>query len=100
MFVELLQRVDFSLSTILSTGLVAYSGYIVALIAYRLFFSPLAGFPGSKLAAATGWYETYYQLLKRGGGQFTFKIAEWHKKYGTLFFCFSPSYTLVCDSTT
>lgn len=58
-------------------------GYTIALAIYRLWFSPLAKFPGPKLTAATGWYETYYQLCKGQGGQFIFKIEEWHKKYGT-----------------
>ena len=56
--------------------------YLATLTVYRLYFSPIARFPGSKLTAICGWYETYYQLVKNGGGQFTFKIAEWHEQYG------------------
>lgn len=56
--------------------------YVCALLFYRLYLSPLAKFPGSKLTAATGWYETYYQLIKKGGGQFTFQIERWHDQYG------------------
>ena len=58
--------------------------YTCVLITYRLYFSPLSKFPGSKLAAATGWYETFFQLVKGGGGQFTFQIGKWHEKYGIL----------------
>lgn len=56
--------------------------YITGLVVYRLWWSPLAPFPGPKLAAATGWYEAYFELIKKGGGQFTFHIRELHDKYG------------------
>jgi Na+/proline symporter len=53
----------------------------LTLIIYRLFFHPLAKIPGPKLCAITGWYEIFWDVLV--GGQFTFKVEEWHKKYGT-----------------
>ncbi|KAH8658663.1 cytochrome P450 [Tricladium varicosporioides] len=56
--------------------------YCVSLIFYRLYLSPLAQFPGSKLAAATLWYEFYCENIQRG--QFSFKIREWHKQYGPI----------------
>lgn len=58
--------------------------YCIAGIAYRLYLSPLAKFPGPKLAAATLWYEAYYDVIKNG--QYTFKIKELHKKYGKFFY--------------
>ena len=62
-------------------GLVALTAsYFAGLTIYRLFFSPLAGFPGPKIAAVTGFYETYYDLLLNG--QYVFKIKEMHEKYG------------------
>jgi hypothetical protein len=54
--------------------------YTFSLVIYRLYFSPLAGFPGPKLTAATEWYEIYYNVAK--GGKFFRKIPEWHEKYG------------------
>ena len=54
--------------------------YSVGLIVYRLYFHPLAKYPGPKLAAITRYYEAYYDLWKTG--QYTFKIGELHKKYG------------------
>ncbi|KAL8876592.1 MAG: hypothetical protein Q9198_005241 [Flavoplaca austrocitrina] len=56
--------------------------YNVALVIYRLLFSPLAKFPGPKLAAATLWYQYYYDVVQRG--RYTWKIAELHAQYGTL----------------
>ena len=55
--------------------------YYLGLIAYRLLFSPLAGFPGPKLAAATGWYESYYDVLRRGA--YLFEIKKMHQRYGS-----------------
>ena len=49
-------------------------------IVYRLLFSPLAKFPGPKLAAATGLYEKYYDLIS--GPRFPWKIQELHQQYG------------------
>ena len=57
--------------------------YFLFLVIYRLYFSPIAGFPGSKLTAVTGWYETYLDVVK--GGQFTYQIEQWHMKYGRCF---------------
>ena len=56
------------------------ASYLAALIIYRLFFSPLAGFPGPKIAAVTGFYETYYDFVLNG--QYVFKIKEMHERYG------------------
>ncbi|KAI1348475.1 cytochrome P450 [Xylaria sp. FL0043] len=49
---------------------------------YRLVLHPLAVFPGPKLAALTRGYEAYYDIVCNG--QYTFKIAEMHKKYGPI----------------
>ena len=54
--------------------------YGLSLVIYRLYFDPLAGFPGPRIAAATGWYEFYHDVVRRG--QCIYKIEEMHKKYG------------------
>lgn len=59
---------------------VALYVYIVSGVTYRLWFSPLAKFPGPALAAVTLWYEFYYDNILKG--QYTFKIKELHEKYG------------------
>jgi len=52
-----------------------FSAYI-----HCLFFSPIARFPGPKLAAVTSWYELYYDVVKKG--KYPFEIAKMHDKYG------------------
>lgn len=56
--------------------------YCITGVVYRLYLSPLAKFPGPKLAAATLWYEAYYDVIKKG--QYTLKIRELHVQYGEL----------------
>jgi hypothetical protein len=55
---------------------------LVATVAYRLLLSPLARFPGPRLAALTGWYETYYDCVKRG--RYWVEIERMHREYGTV----------------
>ncbi len=57
-----------------------YLLYLVGLVIFRLYLSPIAKFPGPKLAAATYLYEGYYDVVKRG--KYTFKIKDLHDEYG------------------
>lgn len=59
---------------------VACVAYSICLAVYRLYFSPLAGFPGPKLAAATRWYEFYFDWWLEG--KYIFEIERLHKKFG------------------
>ena len=63
---------------VIGAGLVVT--YLIIISCYRLVFSPLAKFPGPKLAALTLWYEFWYDVVKRG--QYLFKIKEMHDRYG------------------
>ena len=62
---------------------ILYLFYVLALSVHRLYLSPLAKFPGPKLAAWTKWYEFYYEIVLKG--QFTFHIQSLHKQYGEYF---------------
>ncbi|TGJ77094.1 hypothetical protein E0Z10_g10785 [Xylaria hypoxylon] len=74
-----------SLAAVAATLGVALTVSCVGVTIYRLYFSPLAGFPGPKLAALTHWYEAYYDLISNnGGGQFTFQIKRMHEQYGPI----------------
>ena len=53
---------------------------LIGVIVNRLVFSSLASIPGPWLAAATGWYETYYDVIR--GGQFMYEIQRLHRLYG------------------
>ncbi|KAI0506709.1 trichodiene oxygenase [Xylaria bambusicola] len=56
--------------------------YFLTLAFYRLFLHPLSRVPGPKLAAISRWYEAYWDVIHNG--QYTFKIAELHKRYGPI----------------
>jgi hypothetical protein len=60
---------------------ISFLFYIVIGALYRLYLSPIAKFPGPRLAALSLWYEFWFDAVKRG--QYTFRIAEMHEKYGT-----------------
>ena len=57
-----------------------YTLYLVGLVIYRLYFHPLAKFPGPTYAAISHWHEAYYDVALKG--QFTFKVQELHRQYG------------------
>lgn len=50
-----------------------------ALVIYRLWFHPLARFPGPKLLAASTWYEACVDLTYH---DFPARLAKIHEEYG------------------
>ncbi|KAF4620014.1 hypothetical protein D9613_005506 [Agrocybe pediades] len=52
----------------------------LALVIQRLYFHPLSCFPGPPLAAITGFYRTYFEVIK--GGEFLREIQNLHSLYG------------------
>lgn len=57
--------------------------YRAFVVIYRLFFSPLAKFPGPKLAAASSWYEAFFDLRSKN---FPDVLSSLHDKYGMYIF--------------
>ena len=56
--------------------------YFLGSIIHHLCLSPIAGFPGPKIAAATGWYEFYYEYFLNG--TYYLEIEKMHQIYGSL----------------
>ncbi|KAI4221052.1 MAG: hypothetical protein L6R36_007164 [Xanthoria steineri] len=54
--------------------------YVLGLYVYRAFYDSLSHIPGPKLAAATLWYEFYYDVIKKG--RYAWEIGKMHEKYG------------------
>ncbi|PTB66041.1 cytochrome P450 [Trichoderma citrinoviride] len=69
-------------TTVLWATVLYFIVYNVYLTIYRLWFSPLAKFPGPKFAAASFWYEFYYDYWL--DGKYLFEIEKMHKKYGPI----------------
>lgn len=60
--------------------------YGISLVVYRLTVHELASFPGRKLAAATKWYEFYFDIIRGFGGQYAWEIDRMHEQYGQFLF--------------
>lgn len=60
----------------------ALVAYYALILVYRLYFHPLAKFPGPKLAAATSWYLAYYDIWVAPGAQVMFELRRLHRIYG------------------
>ena len=69
--------------SIVSASIVAvsiYCVYVVGLVIYRLYFHPLAKYPGPRHAAISRWPEFYYEVVQKG--QFSKIVEGYHDKYG------------------
>ncbi|KAJ4160076.1 uncharacterized protein LMH87_008006 [Akanthomyces muscarius] len=56
--------------------------YATVVVTYRVTFHPLSQFPGPMLARASYGYEFWFDVVHKG--QFTRKVAELHKVYGSI----------------
>jgi hypothetical protein len=72
---------------VIASSLLASTFYTAGLGIYRLFFSPVARFPGPKIAALTQWYETYYDVYL--DGKFLLHLEQLHEIYGVSHHFFS-----------
>ena len=76
---------------ILALGAAVYGLYLIGLAVYRLYFSPIAKFPGPKLAALTRWYEFYYEVVLRGQFRYvllcSYEHSHEHESIDTDIFC-------------
>ncbi|KAE8389275.1 cytochrome P450 [Aspergillus alliaceus] len=66
--------------------------YVLFLVVYRLFFHPLAKYPGPRLAAITDWYAAFY--VWRGNAHTM--LWEGHQRYGSIG-RFGPNSLSVCS---
>ncbi|KAI0895194.1 putative benzoate 4-monooxygenase cytochrome P450 [Annulohypoxylon nitens] len=66
---------------IISGFLVSLVLYWSCVVVYRVFFSGLAKFPGPRLAAATSWYEAFFDLY---GAKFPDVLEKLHDEYGPI----------------
>ena len=71
--------VKMELSTLVMCSVAFLISYAAYGAIYRLCFSPIAQFPGPKLAALTFWYEFYYDVVKRGS--YVWEIKKMHETY-------------------
>ena len=69
-----------SLLLFLQTAGLILVPYLFCVVFYRLYLHPLRGFPGPWLAAATGYYQTYYEVWR--DGEFVPHVKELHRIYG------------------
>jgi hypothetical protein len=69
-------------------GCTATAVYTLYGVVWRLYLSPVAKFPGPRLAALTFWYEFYYDVIKEGA--YVYEIERMHQKYGA-YTCYTRS---------
>ncbi|KAK0357392.1 hypothetical protein LTR59_009954 [Friedmanniomyces endolithicus] len=65
----------------LAAGIVVFAT-VVYTIVYRIYLSPLARFPGPKLAAVSKAYQFYFDVVK--AGKLPFELVRLHERYGPI----------------
>lgn len=72
-----------TLKRLLPAVAILYVCGVASVVFYRLYLHPISRFPGPRIAAATGWYQAYYDIVKKG--KMTQNIAKLHEIYGEFF---------------
>ncbi|KAF2739407.1 putative cytochrome P450 [Polyplosphaeria fusca] len=67
---------------VLCAALVVFGAYVVVLYVFRIYFSPISHIPGPKWAAATRWYEFYFDAIKNG--KYYLEVEKMHETYGPI----------------
>lgn len=78
-----LAKSHLTVRNILLAAVPVYLTYWALVFVYRVTLHPLAKFPGPKLAAASFWYEFYYDLWPNNA-RYLWKIKELHEVYGPI----------------
>ena len=73
---------SYSKTAVGALALGCFLAWYVGRLVYNVYFHPLSKFPGPKLAAASRWYEAYFDLLVGQGGQYMYEIDRIHQQYG------------------
>lgn len=76
----LTMALTYSVSSSIQLLLLGSLLYSIGLLLHRLFFHPLRKIPGPWCAAATSWYEFYYDVVL--DGQLVRQYPILHEKYG------------------
>lgn len=74
---------------------VLFAAWIV-IVVKRLYFHPLSKIPGPKLAAATSWYECYYDCIR--SGDYSHQFPRFHEKYASSIIRIAPDHVHINDS--
>ncbi|EMC92456.1 hypothetical protein BAUCODRAFT_78040 [Baudoinia panamericana UAMH 10762] len=70
-----------------------------ALIIRQLFYHPLSGVPGPRLAALTSWWECIIDLHRDGGGRYYFYLKRLHEEYACPIVRIGPNEVHVTDNS-
>ena len=87
-----------ALSSPLDYGSLAFAGFgglilvYLAIACFNVYFHPLSKFPGPRLAACSGWWLVYHELIR--GGSLAHILSALHDRYGKAvflqaYFCFA-----------
>lgn len=71
------------MSILVISTLSVFSGLAIVYF-LRVVTHPLRGYPGPRLAALSGWYMAYFEVIKKGA--MVLQAANLHEKYNSTFY--------------